>query len=130
MKPTFRGPTLREVFPPIVLVAFVWAGVQVLLLIYFRIVLLFPTAPGPSRAEFMAQVLAASSPAGPALASGLLVVNILFVGVIWLRYKSVRPQSRSEKLAAMLTYGGTTILLLFLQWAWLEFLRSGFQQVR
>jgi hypothetical protein len=75
----------------------------------------------------MAQVLAGSSAAGPELATGLLVVNILFVGLIWLKYKSFRSRSRPEKLAEMLTYGGATILLLFLQWKWLELLMSAFQ---
>ena len=116
----------RVVFPPVVLVAFVWVGVQILLLLYLRVVLLFPTAPGPSLGEFMAQVLSGSSAAGPSLASGLLVVNILFVGLIWLKYRSYRARSRPEKLAAILTYGGATILLLFLQWNWLEILRSAF----
>jgi hypothetical protein len=74
----------------------------------------------------MAQVLSGSSAAGPALASGLLLVNILFVGLIWLKYRSFRSRSRPEKLAAILTYGGATILLLSLQWNWLEILRLAF----
>jgi hypothetical protein len=61
----------------------------------------------------MAEVFSASSAAAPALGLGLLVVNLLFVGLIWLNY-------------AMLTFGGTTLLLLFLQWKWLEILRLAF----
>ena len=122
-----RESRLRVVLQPAVVLAFLWAGVQILLLVYFRVVLLYPTAPGASVSEFMAQVLAGSSAAGPALATALLVVNILFVGLIWLKYKSFRSQSRPEKLAAMTACGGATILLLYLQWKWLELFRHAFQ---
>lgn len=122
-----RESSRRVVFPPVVVVALVWVGLQILLHVYFRVVLLYPTEPVPSLAEFMAQVLAGSSTAGPALATVLFVVNILFVGLIWLKYRSLQSPSPPEKLTAMLTYGGASVLLLYLQWKWLELLRSAFQ---
>jgi threonine/homoserine/homoserine lactone efflux protein len=121
---------LRVVLPPAVLVASVWAGFQILLLVYLRIVLLYPTTPGPPLGEFMTEVLSGSSAAGPALALGLLVVNLLFVVLIWLSYRSFRSRSRSEKVAAILTYGGATVLLVFLQWKWMEILRLAFWEAR
>jgi hypothetical protein len=119
LNPYRRESRLRVLFPPAVLVTFLWAGLQVLLLIYLRVVLLYPTAPG-------AEVFSASSAAAPALGLGLLVVNLLFVGLIWLNYRPSRLGSQPAKLAAMLTFGGTTLLLLFLQWKWLEILRLAF----
>lgn len=117
---------VRVLFPPVVLLSFLWAGVQALLLVYFRVVLLYPTAPVPSLGEFMTQVFAGSSAAGPAFATVLLVVNGLFVGLIWVKYASFRLLTRPEKLAATLTCGATTVLLGYLQWHWLELLRSAF----
>jgi len=93
----------------VVVVALVWVGLQTLLLIYLRVVLLYPTERGPYLREFMTRVLSGSSAAGPALASVLLVVNILFIVLIWLKYRSF--QSQSQKLGGTLTYGGATILL-------------------
>lgn len=126
LSPYRRESRLRVFFPPAVLVTFLWAGLQVLLLIYLRVVLLYPTEPGPSVGDFMAEVFSASSAAAPALGLGLLVVNLLFVGLIWLNYRPSRLRSQPAKLAAMLTFGGTTLLLLFLQWKWLEILRLAF----
>jgi len=122
-----RESRLRVMFPPVVLVAFLWVGLQILLHLYFRVALLYPTTPGSSLGEFMAQVFAGSSAAGPALATALFVVNTLFVGLIWLKYRSFRSRSRPEKLTAMLTCGGTTILILYLQWKWIELFRHAFQ---
>lgn len=114
------------VFPPVILVAVIWAGFQTLLLLFLRVVLLYPTEPGPPFGEFMAQVLSGSPAAGPALGLGLLVINILFVGLIWLNYRSIRLRSQPGSLVALLTYGGSSILLMFLQWKWLEILRMAF----
>ena len=74
----------------------------------------------------MAQVLSGSPAAGPALGLGLLVINILFVGLIWLNYRSIRLRSQPGSLVALLTYGGASVLLMFLQWKWLEILRMAF----
>jgi hypothetical protein len=41
----------------------------------------------------MAEVFSASSAAAPALGLGLLVVNLLFVGLIWLNYRPSRSYS-------------------------------------
>jgi len=99
-------------------------GLQILLHLYFRVVLLYPTGQVPSLADFMEQVVAGSPETGPALATALFVVNLLFVGLLWLKYRSARPWSGREKLAAIVSHGGTSVLLLYLQWKWLELLRS------
>lgn len=115
----YPEPGTRVVFSPSVLVAIVWAGVQALLLVYFRVVLLYPTEPAASLGEFMQQVFSGSSAAGPAFATVLFVVNGLFIGLIWLKF-----ESGHKTMTAMVTCAGMTALLLYLQWKWLELLRS------
>ncbi len=117
-----RESRLRAALPTVLLVAFVWAGLQILLLIYLKVVILFPTSPFPSAGEFRAGLLSGAPGPGETLALGLLVVNVLFVGLIWLRYASAPPLSRPQGLAALVTHAGVTLLLGFLQWRWLQLL--------
>ena len=117
---------LGRAAPPAVLVAYVWVGLQLLLLVALRVMLLFPTTPGPSVGEFLSQMFSSSPAPAPALGLGLLIVNTLFIGLIGLNWKSLVSDSRWGKLLSLLVSVAAVALLAIVQWNWLVLLKSAF----
>jgi hypothetical protein len=60
----------------------------------------------------------------PTFSTALLVVNPLFVGLLWSKFRSLRWQPRPTRLVAALTYVGATLILALVLWAWSFLLSS------
>ncbi len=115
--------SIRRLWSPVVVTAFLWVGVQVLVLFYLRTVLEASIHRDPGLAVAVLEALAVAPAGGLAVRWWLLAVNLAFVVLLWLRERSFLREDRGRRIETMLVHGGTAVLLLLVQGAWEALLR-------
>lgn len=116
-KPAWRI-TRRRLLPPTVVTALVWIGLQVLVLLYLRSALGFLIEREPHLALEFHHALTTAPAQGLLLRTWIWATNLAFVVLLWFQFRSRPWPSRSQRALALLTYGGTALLLLLVNAAW------------
>lgn len=107
------------------MVALLWVGVQVLVLLYLRTVLEASIHRDPASAAALLEALAVAPAGGLAVRWWLLAVNLAFVVLLWLRERASVRADRGRRIETLLVHGGAAVLLLLVQAAWEALLRVG-----
>ena len=116
---TGRGP--RSIFggalSPVIVVAWLWSGLVILLLLYLQTVLSQPSPDEAVRISALRELWLGPTPLGLPLRHVVKVVNVLFIVFLWLRFRSSSRRRERTGLFDRLLYLGTAALLLAVEWA-------------
>jgi len=97
-------------------VCWLWLGLASLMLLYLRVQL--PTIGNELVFLWGWQELWLSPGGGGfSVKTAWLVINPMFVPLLWAKYRSIRARGGSVRPLVLISYLGTSFLLLLLQWA-------------
>lgn len=122
--PKANGSTSqRRLASPVVVTAFLWIGLQILVALYLRSLIGALLHHEPHLLIALQRALTAPGAGGLSLRAWLWGINLAFVLLLWLRLRFQRWRSHGERFAALLVYGGTSLLLLLTNTLWTRLLR-------
>lgn len=110
-------PIFRGALSPAIIVAWLWSGLLILLLVYLRTLLSYPSAEDALRIRDFHEFWLGPTPVGLPLRHVVKVVNVLLIALLWIRFRTMRRIPGPSRLTGRLLYLGTAVLILALEWA-------------
>jgi hypothetical protein len=111
-----RGSRRRVFLSPVIVAAWLWVGLIVLLLLYSSGLSAVAPAQHPARLEELRELWLGPTPVGLPVRHLIKVIDVLLVVLLWLQWTTLRSRRERRRWLHGLLYLGTACLLLALEW--------------